>query len=180
MHMPSLRLLFAVLLVSPALGGCALFGPYPTCEGTESAVAELAKLPGLELRPERARPVGAAPGAMATASCTADSGDAYLTAERLYSYDGSRAEVLEYYGRAAPAAGWRPVGSLDFGPDSRAVLFCFESKDRPSITLQFLSAQQLRDIHGVDPGPESTGSGGRTLFSLSAEAATDGSRIGCV
>lgn len=179
MHMPSLRLLFAVLLVSSSVSGCSLFSPTPTCKGTEAAVAELAALPVLELRPERATPVGAAPGAAAEGSCTDDTMGAWLTAERLYAYDGGRAEVLEYYGREARAAGWRPVDPLDFGRDGRIVLFCFESEEQPSITLSFLSAEQLREWHGVEPGPDAGGSGSRTWFSLSAEADTDGSRMGC-
>ncbi|MFG2873915.1 hypothetical protein ACGFYU_02705 [Streptomyces sp. NPDC048337] len=123
---------------------------------------------------------GEGPGEPAAqAHCTEDSGDAYLTAERLYSYDGTREEVLEYYGREAPPAGWRPVGRLDTGPDRQISVFCFESNDRPSITLAFESPEDLREFYGVEPGPAPGGPGSRIWFRWSAEAASDGSRMDC-
>jgi hypothetical protein len=177
MNMFGLRLLLTALLVGTTLSGCSFISPFTTCEGTEPAVAELNGLPALELRPARAAPIGG--GAAAKAYCTEDSGEAWLTAERLYAYDGSRSEVLEYYGREAPAAGWRPMQSLDTGPDGRISVFCFESGEHPSVTLAFESPEELREFYGVDPGPEPSGPGSRIWFSLSAEAASDGSRMGC-
>lgn len=176
---PAFRLLFAALLLAPALSGCSLLAPFDTCEGTEAALAELAALPALELRPPRATPVAAEPEAAPAAHCVDDTGDAWLTAERLYVYEGSRAEVLEYYGREAPAAGWHPVHELGPGAAERFRLFCFESEERPSLTLDFPSSPILREVHLVDPGPESTGSGPRTWFAVSTESGTDGSPIGC-
>lgn len=177
MNMLGSRLLFAVMLVGTTLSGCSFISPFTTCEGTEAAVVKLNGLPVLELRPPRAAPVG--DGATDGAYCTDDSGDAWLTAKRLYAYDGSRAEVLEYYGREAPAAGWHPVPGLDTGPDGRISVFCFESGEHPSVTLVFESPEHLRLFYGVEPGPDAIGPGSRIWFSLSAEAASDGSRMSC-
>ncbi|MEU2389600.1 hypothetical protein [Streptomyces sp. NPDC007369] len=178
MNMPGcLRSLCASLLLVPALSACGLVPQFASCEGTDAALAELAKVPMLELRPDGATPLGG--GAAPAARCVEDTAGAWLTAGRLYAYSGSRTEVLEYYGRVAPAAGWRPVHDLDVGPDGRMAVFCFESRSRPSVTLAFNTAQELREFHDLDPGPEADGSGPRTWFSLSAEADTDGSRMGC-
>ncbi|MEV6394718.1 hypothetical protein AB0M39_08035 [Streptomyces sp. NPDC051907] len=176
MNTLGLRLLLAALFVGATLSGCSLVSPFTTCEGTEAAVARLNELKALELRPEGAKPLD---GEGAAAYCTDDSGDAWLTAERWYSYDGSRTDVLEYYGREAPAAGWRPMQSLDTGPDGRMSVFCFESGEHPSVTLAFESPEYLREFYGVEPGPYPAGPGSRIWFSLSAEAASDGSRMSC-
>ena len=109
-----------------------------------------------------------------------DSGDAGLTAERLYVLHGTREEVLEYYGRAAPAAGWRPVHDLDTGPDGRRAVFCFDADERPSVTLAFDTPERPREFYELDPGPEAADPGSHVWFSLFAESATDGSRLGCL
>ncbi|MFE2322771.1 hypothetical protein ACFXD5_02380 [Streptomyces sp. NPDC059385] len=177
MNMAGLRMLLVVLFAGTTLSACSFFAPFTTCEGTESAVAKLNGLPALQLRPERATPLDREPAAQA--QCIEDSGDAYLTAGRLYSYDGSREEVLDYYGREAPAAGWHPIHRLDTGPDGRIAVFCFESDKRPSITLAFESPEYLHEFYGAEPGPAPGGPGSRIWFSWSAEAASDGSRMDC-
>ncbi|MFD9408700.1 hypothetical protein ACFWBN_17020 [Streptomyces sp. NPDC059989] len=177
MNMLGLRLALAALVVGTTLSGCTFFAPFTTCEGTDSAVAELDRLPVLNLRPPQASPAG--DGKADGAACHEDSGDAWLSANRLYTYDGSRAELLEYYGREAPAAGWRPIQRLDTGPDGQISVFCFESREQPSITLAFESREHLRELYGIEPGPDPMGPGSRIWFSLSAEAASDGSRMGC-
>ncbi|MEU7603590.1 hypothetical protein [Streptomyces sp. NPDC041003] len=178
MNMLAVRVLLAVLLVGTSLSGCSLLSPFETCEGTGPAVAELDALPALALRPEGAVSVGGGP--WAGSSCVDDTAGAWLSAERLHAYGGTREQVLEYYGREAPAAGWRPVDDLDTGPDGRRAVFCFESADRPSITLAFESPEQLREVYGVEPDPGALlGVDARTWFSWSAEAAPDGSRMSC-
>ncbi|MFJ4776674.1 hypothetical protein [Streptomyces sp. NPDC088762] len=177
MNMLGLRLLLVTVLLGGALSGCSLLSPFTTCEGTASAVAKLNELPALALRPAGAVPIDEE--AEAQAYCTEDSGDAGLTARRLYAYDGSRTEVQEYYARAAPAAGWHPVHSLTTQPEAGFSVFCFESDRHPSVTLAFESPEELREVYGVDPGPEPAGPGSRIWFQLFAEAATDGSRMGC-
>ncbi|MFI6150924.1 hypothetical protein [Streptomyces sp. NPDC051109] len=169
MNMRAVRVLLAVLLVGTGLSGCSLLPPFETCEGTGPAVAELDELPALALRPEGAVSVG---GPWAGSSCVDDTAGAWLSAQRLYAYGGTREEVLEYYGREAQAAGWRPVQELNVGPDGRMAVFCFESADRPSITLAFDSPEMLREIYGVAPDPRALlGVDVRTWFSWSAEAA---------
>ncbi|MFD6225555.1 hypothetical protein ACFWFZ_01520 [Streptomyces sp. NPDC060232] len=178
MNMIAGRALLAFLLIGTSLSGCSVLPPYETCEGTEAAVAELDQLPALDLRPKGAASVGGAP--WAGAECVDDTGGAWLSATRFYAFGGTRKDVLEYYGREASAAGWRPVDALDTGPDGRVAVFCFESPDRPSITLAFDSPQDLREIYGKEPHPAALlGVAARTWFSLSAEAETDGSRISC-
>ncbi|MFD3696914.1 hypothetical protein ACFWUZ_12305 [Streptomyces sp. NPDC058646] len=178
MNMLAMRVLLAVLLAGAGLSGCSLLLPSASCEGTGPAVAELDGLPVLALRPEGAVPVGG--GSWAEAACVDDTGGAWLSAQRLYAYGGTKEEVLEYYGREARAAGWRPVDDLDTGPDGRTALFCFASADRPSIMLSFESPAMLRKIYGMQPPPAALlGVDARTWYSLSAEAAPDGSSMGC-
>ncbi|MFJ1566101.1 hypothetical protein [Streptomyces erythrochromogenes] len=177
MNMLALRAVLAALLMGTSLSGCSL-PHFDTCEGTEAAVAELDQLPALELHPKGAVAVGGDP--WSGAHCVDDTAGAWLTADRFYAYGGTRREVVEYYGREAPAAGWRPVGSLDRGLDRGFVVFCFESADRPSVTLSFTSPEELREFYGTEPHPaELLGVDARTLYSWSAEAETDGSRIDC-
>ncbi|WP_051806678.1 hypothetical protein [Streptomyces sp. NRRL F-2664] len=177
MNMTAARPLLAFLLVGTGLSGCSLLPPYETCRGTEAAVAELDRLPVLELHPPGAVAVG---GPWAGARCVDDTGGAWLTADRLYAYGGTREDVLDHYRRAAAAAGWRPVGDLDTGPDGRIAVFCFENPDGPSITLAFDSPTRLREVHGTEPHPAARlGVDARTWFAWSAEAAPDGSRMNC-
>ncbi|MFG2867263.1 hypothetical protein [Streptomyces sp. NPDC048338] len=176
MNMLGLRLLLAVLLVGTTLTGCSALSPFDTCEDTESPLRKLDAVEVLDLRPAEARPVDGG----SRAYCTDDSGDAGLRAERLYVFHGTRDEVLEYYGRAAPAAGWRPVQDLDTGPDGRRAVFCFDADARPSVTLAFDTPESLREFYGLDPGPEAADPGSHVWFSLFAESSTDGSRLGCL
>ncbi|MER6447822.1 hypothetical protein DEJ51_06570 [Streptomyces venezuelae] len=177
MNMLGARLLPLVLLAVTALNGCSLIPPYASCEGTGAALAELDALPVLALRPARAVPVEG--GTATTAHCVDDTAGAWLDARRLYAYDGSREEVLEYYAREAPAAGWRPPGRFAEARTLGFSVFCFESREQPSLTLAFERPEQLRELDGLqlDPGPG--GPGSRIWFSLSVEAETDGSRMDC-
>ncbi|MFE1825879.1 hypothetical protein [Streptomyces yangpuensis] len=178
MNMLAVRALLAALLVGTGLSGCSLLPPFESCGGTEAAVAELDQLPALELRPKGAASIGGDP--WAGAHCVDDTGGAWLTATRFYAYGGTRKEVLEYYGREAAAAGWRPVHDLDAAFGAGFAVFCFESADRPSMTLDFTSPERLREIYGTQPHPASLlGVDARTWFSWSTEATPDGSSISC-
>ncbi|MFD3538389.1 hypothetical protein ACFWUQ_02670 [Streptomyces sp. NPDC058662] len=177
MNMIGLRLLLATVLAGATLSGCSFLSPFATCEGTGPEVAALDELPALDLHPPGARPLdgGAADGA----TCTDDSGDAWLSADRLYVYDGNAADVLAYYARELPAAGWHPVQRIGAAPEGRTPVTCFESPDRPSVIVTFESPADLREFYLVDPGPEPTDSVPRTWFHVFAEASTDGSRMDC-
>ncbi|MFJ9646256.1 hypothetical protein [Streptomyces sp. NPDC101206] len=177
MNMPGLRALCALPLLASALGGCSLPPAFGSCEGTDAAVAELAKVPVLELRPDRATPLG--DGAGPDAHCTEESGVAWLYAGRLYAYGGSREEVREYYERAAPDVGWRPAGDHRPAQDDQRHRVCFESHGRPSVTLGFPTAQEVREAYGTEPGPEADATGPRIWFSVYATAENDGSSSGC-
>ncbi|HET6858672.1 MAG TPA: hypothetical protein VFH94_16480 [Streptomyces sp.] len=176
MNMPGLRLLLTTLLLGATLSACSSITSSTTCEDTEQAAAALDRLPELQLRPARATPVA---GATNKAYCTQDSGDAWLTAERLYAHHGSRAGVQEYYTREAAAAGWRPVQDPNTGAGDSTSALCFESSGQPSLTLAFESQEDLREFYGVKPGPELSGRDARIWFSWSTETAPDGSPMGC-
>ncbi len=177
MNMRALRAVLAVVLMGAGLSGCSL-PHFETCEGTEAGVAELDQLPALDLHPKGAVVVAGQP--WSGADCVDDTAGAWLTADRFYAYGGTRREVVEYYGREASALGWRPVDSLGRGLDRGYAVFCFESADRPSITLSFNSSEDLREFYGTQPHPaELLGVDARTFYSWSAEAETDGSRIDC-
>ncbi|WP_328792200.1 MULTISPECIES: hypothetical protein [unclassified Streptomyces] len=178
MNMLAGRAFLAALLMGTGLSGCAFLPHFETCGGTGAALAELERLPALELRPKGAAAVDGVP--WSGAHCVDDTAGAWLTAERFYAYGGTRNEVLEYYGREASAAGWRPVDDLDMGSDGRFVVFCFESADRPSLTLSFTSPEELRESSGTEPHPaELLGVDARTWYTWSTEAAADGSRMDC-
>ncbi|MFG2484880.1 hypothetical protein ACGFSI_19240 [Streptomyces virginiae] len=177
MNMLVVRAFLAALLMGTSLSGCSL-PHFETCGGTEAAVAALNQLPVLELHPKGAVVVGGVP--WSGAHCVDDTAGAWLTAERFYAYGGTRKDVLEYYGREASAAGWRPVDGLDIGLDRGFVVFCFESADQPSVTLSFTSPEQLREFYGMGPHPaELLSVDARTWYTWSAEAEPDGSRMDC-
>ncbi|WP_143568854.1 MULTISPECIES: hypothetical protein [Streptomyces] len=179
MNTLAVRALLAALLTGTALSGCSLLPPFETCGGeTDAAVAELDRLPALELHPEGAAAVDGHP--WSGAHCIDDTAGAWLTAERFYAYAGTRKEVLDYYRREASAAGWRPIDDLDKGYDAGFAVFCFEAADRPSMTLDFASPEMLRELHGTQPHPaELLGVDSRTWYTWSAEAEPDGSRMDC-
>ncbi|MFD6876658.1 MULTISPECIES: hypothetical protein [unclassified Streptomyces] len=177
MNMIGLWLLLATVLVGATLSGCSFLSPFTTCEGTGPEPAALDELSALDLHPAGARSV--AGGAADGATCTDDSGDAWLSADRLYVYDGSAADVLAYYARELPAAGRHPVELPGALPEGRIPVTCFESPDRPSGTVDFETPADLREFYQVGPGPEPTGSVPRTWIHVLAEASADGSRMDC-
>ncbi|MFF5705052.1 hypothetical protein ACFY7H_21475 [Streptomyces sp. NPDC012794] len=177
MNMTGVRLLLATVLAAAALSGCSHLSPFTTCEGTGPQVAALDQSPALDLHPPGARPLHG--GATDGATCTDDSGDAWLSADRLYVYDGSAADVLAYYARELPAAGWHPVRRSGPVPAGGTPVSCFESPDRPSVVVTFESPADLREFYQVDPGPEPAGSAPRTWVHVYTEASTDGSRMDC-
>ncbi|MFF3013337.1 hypothetical protein [Streptomyces sp. NPDC057939] len=177
MNMMGLRLSLATVLVGAALSGCSFLSPFTTCEGTGPEVAALDELSALDLHPPGATPVGG--GSADSATCTDDSGDAWLSADRLYVYDGSAEDVRAYYARELPAAGWDPPRRAGAAVAGRIPLTCYESPDRPSVTVAFETPADLREFYGVDPGPAPAGSASRVWIHLFAEASTDGSRMDC-
>ncbi|MFI5672547.1 hypothetical protein [Streptomyces sp. NPDC051704] len=96
-----------VTALAGGLAGCSLVSPYASCEGSEPRLKEMASLTILDAKPPQATPP-AGHTEVETACDDDSSGDAWLSAERLYSAPGSKAEILGYYTRAATADGWKP------------------------------------------------------------------------
>ncbi|MFF4850581.1 hypothetical protein [Streptomyces sp. NPDC001194] len=95
-----------VTALAAGLAGCSLVDPYATCEGSEPRLREMASLTILDAKPPRATPP-AGHTEVGTACDDDSSGDAWLSAERLYSASESKAEILGYYTEAATADGWK-------------------------------------------------------------------------
>ncbi|MCX5149632.1 hypothetical protein OHB36_23115 [Streptomyces sp. NBC_00320] len=95
-----------VTVLAGGLTGCSLLHPYASCEGSEPRLKEMASLAILDAKPPQASPP--AGYTEVESACDDDgSGDAWLSAERLYSSKQSKAEILEHYTKAAAADGWK-------------------------------------------------------------------------
>ncbi|MFJ3927434.1 hypothetical protein [Streptomyces sp. NPDC090022] len=146
----------AVLLVGAATG-CAFFSPFSSCEGTGAALRALDADPVLQVRPPEAAPATGLD--LAGGDCTDDSGDAWLSAERMYSHPGTPRQVLDHYRAVLPAQGW----SLR-GPDAvddpvhpvRVLSFSHGSSGR-ELTLAFETPDTLVQWYDYRPGPETAG-----------------------
>ncbi|MBC7267998.1 MAG: hypothetical protein H5T76_04635, partial [Streptomyces sp.] len=105
------RVLLAVVCAAGVLTGCQTLADAALdagCEGTESRVAKLGSYRVLDSRPRgTVVPRGFED---LDSGCWADSGEAWLYAERTYVFPGGRAEVVRHYRRAAERDGWRPSG----------------------------------------------------------------------
>ncbi|MGW8777624.1 hypothetical protein ACWGNM_06075 [Streptomyces sp. NPDC055796] len=101
----STALLLSASLVT-ALAGCSLINPYASCEGSQPRLKEMAALPILDAKPPQATPPAGHPQ-VETACDDDSSGDAWLSAARLYSASESKTEILGYYTKAARADGWK-------------------------------------------------------------------------
>ncbi|MFI6150711.1 hypothetical protein [Streptomyces sp. NPDC051109] len=95
-----------VTALAGGLAGCSLVNPYASCERSEPRLRELASLTILDAKPPRATPP-AGHTEVETACDDDSSGDAWLSAERLYSAPEPKTEILDYYTRAATADGWK-------------------------------------------------------------------------
>ncbi|MFG2973651.1 hypothetical protein ACGFYY_11670 [Streptomyces sp. NPDC048331] len=168
-------LLLSAVIVAGGLSGCSLLTPFKTCEGTEARMKELESLPLLASPPPGA-------GAPRTfdgdyAECADDSGDAWLSAGRTYTYPGTRQEVLDHYRKAAEADGWRfePEPALDRNSDDA----CFtkgEDGQAKTFTLSFPPARFLKEFYGPEAAAEfASGSG----FELTAGSEADGATTSC-
>ncbi|MEJ8644210.1 hypothetical protein WKI68_28605 [Streptomyces sp. MS1.HAVA.3] len=98
-------LLLSAAIVAGGLTGCSVLSPFTTCDGTEARMKELQSLPLLASPPPGATPPRHVEAVYS--ECADDSGDAWLSAGRLYVYPGTRQEVLDHYRKATEADGWR-------------------------------------------------------------------------
>ncbi|GGX82512.1 hypothetical protein [Streptomyces fructofermentans] len=171
-------LLVATALLTAGLTGCSALSPFNTCEDTAERVKQLRSQPILKSVPKGA--IAPKDPTLVESGCIDDSGDAWLYADRIYAFPGSRQQVVDHYLGAAEADGWRlrpdpvdpdiadSVGGLCFtkGGDGHALL----------LTVQFTTAGQLKVEHEYDAGPEfDSGSG----FEIEVGSETDGATTGC-
>ncbi|MEV7557539.1 hypothetical protein [Streptomyces sp. NPDC089795] len=167
-------LLLSAVIVAGGLSGCSLLTPFKTCEGTEARMKELESLPLLASPP---------PGASAPrtfdgdyAECADDSGDAWLSAGRTYTYPGTRQEVLDHYRKAAEADGWRE-SEQKFGRSPWDVCFTKGEDGRSKVLdVSFPPAHFITDFYGPEAGAEfATGSG----FDITVGSEADGATTSC-
>ncbi|MGV9319035.1 hypothetical protein [Streptomyces sp. NPDC003660] len=100
----------AAALVLPAtlLSGCSLVQGGASCEGSVAAREALAAEPVLSSPPGGATDPANYRGVGVSTGCDDDSpGPAWVHADRLYTFPGSRRAVVDHYARVAAAGGWR-------------------------------------------------------------------------
>ncbi|MFB6895657.1 hypothetical protein [Streptomyces hydrogenans] len=171
-------LLLATALMTAGLTGCSALSPFNTCDDTVVRLRDLRSQPILESVPKGATaPKGLAP---VYAECVDDSGDAWLYAERVYAFPGSRQEVVDFYHTTAEADGWhlQHDPSDPSTPETTAGLCFTKGGDGEALllTVQFPTASQLKFIYGYDAGPEfDSGS----AFEIEVGSETDGAETGC-
>lgn len=99
----------ATLVLPAALlgGGCPLTHG-GSCDGTGAAREDLAAQPVLSAAPDGAWEPANYRGAAVSTGCDDDSpGKAWLHADRVYAFTGTRQAVIEHYARTAAVQGWR-------------------------------------------------------------------------
>ncbi|MEU3777442.1 hypothetical protein AB0F11_30465 [Streptomyces sp. NPDC032472] len=169
-------LLLSTALVVGGASSCSLLSPFTSCDGTESRVRDLAALPLLASAPPGAK--AAAGDAAAYSGCEDDSGDAWLSAGRLYAYPGTAQEVIAHYRKAAAADGWQlhtpPSPHAD--PDLEACFTQGEEGHFKQVTVNFVSPRELKEIYGQSLGPDFTTG---LAYRVEAGSEADGARTPC-
>lgn len=171
-------LLLATALLAAGLTGCSALSPFNTCDDTATRVKELRSQPILQSAPEGAT----VPKDMASvdAGCIDDSGDAWLYAARVYTFPGSRQQVVDFYRTTAKADDWhlQHDPSDPNTPETTAGLCFTKGGDGEALllTVQFTTASDLKLEYDYDAGPEfDSGSG----FEIEVGSETDGAETGC-
>ncbi|WP_230887103.1 hypothetical protein [Streptomyces spinoverrucosus] len=171
-------LLLATALLAAGLTGCSALSPFNTCDDTATRVEELRSQPILQSAPAGA--IVPKDLASVRAGCLDDSGDAWLYAERIYAFPGSRQEVVDFYRTTAKADSWRVQSDpVDLSTPETVAGLCFTKGGDGNallLTVQFTTAGELKFEHGYEAGPEfDSGSG----FEIEVGSETDGAKTGC-
>ncbi|MFD6934758.1 hypothetical protein ACFWAP_01190 [Streptomyces goshikiensis] len=182
------RRVLALVVVASGITGCSALSPFTTCEGTEAAMTSLRREPVLEVRLEGTRELKGFEGL--SSACVDDSGDAWMTASRLYAAPADAATVLRFYREAATADGWRqgkgradppvlPVLPGVPGPPGEMARSCFsrggEGRVR-ELTVDIVPARRAKEEYGWEPpAPPAV----ETLYTVDVGAAVDGTRMEC-
>ncbi|MFI6002079.1 hypothetical protein ACIA98_17005 [Streptomyces sp. NPDC051366] len=162
-----------VTVLAGGLAGCSLIDPHTSCEGSEPRLKELSALTILDAKPPQATPPPDYADVETDCSDGSSSGDAWLHAGRIYSFPGSKTEVLAYYTKAAAADGWK----LEENTSARQAPvdvegLCFSKGDDGKamhLSIEFR-------IMAMKPGPDfGTGTG----FTVSVGAEVDGTKTPC-
>lgn len=166
-HAAHLTTLFAFLVGS--LTACSPLLEVRGCEGSDDRVREMASHEILESHPAKAF----VPAAFKDleSGCWEDSGEAWVTAERIYVYPGPKAEVIAYYEDKAKRDGWKQSSArpLTKGEQMNVCFTGTEKADGTMLTVSFLSEQILRD-EGRDPSPGfDVGSGYRVVVTSTVD-----------
>ncbi|WP_283844515.1 hypothetical protein [Streptomyces sp. RerS4] len=158
-----LRVLPALALTAGCLTGCSMLSLFPTCEGTEVELSRLERDPVLEERPEGTVELKGFEGV--TAECVEDSGDAWLSASRLYVAPVDPRTLMRRYREAAEQRGWTVQPNPTVLPEEVAGL-CFSSAGQGrsrDVTVQVVWAREAKEEYGYEPPP---GPSAHTLYRL--------------
>ncbi|WP_326590464.1 hypothetical protein [Streptomyces sp. NBC_01294] len=163
-------LLLSAAVVAGGLTGCSVLSPFTTCEGTEARMKELESLPLLASPPPGATPPQSYDGFLS--ECADDSGDAWLSAGRLYAYPGTRQEVLDHYRKAAEADGWQFWPQPVAGYELKGLCFTKgEEGQAKQLMLNFVSARDYVEFYGPGSGQEFASGAG---FEIEVGSTADG------
>ncbi|MFB7469572.1 hypothetical protein [Kitasatospora sp. NPDC056184] len=161
------RLEIAVLVLVMVVGGSfvvafgsLLGGAGDQCSGQGARLAALDRLDAFAVTPSGSQEVK---GSADTAECVGeDSTDAWLSGSRLYTYGGNREDLIDFYTRELSRLGWEREGP---GRGSADVRTCFTRRSESGWETLTITFRQGAEADGT--------------FQASAEAAMDGSKIGC-
>ncbi len=174
--------LLTTVLATGALAGCELLDAASTsgCEGTESRVDKLKSYGVLDSRPTGTiLPQGFED---LDAGCWADSGEAWLYAERTYVFPGDRTEVIQYYRAAAEREGWKlsrdARQALEKDPSASLCFTRGGTDDATTLDVYFLTKATL-DAEETETGPEFASGFGYRVSVGSAASTADDSPAGC-
>ncbi|MER8033018.1 hypothetical protein ABTZ78_29100 [Streptomyces bauhiniae] len=96
-----------LLLPAALLTGCSLVNSGASCDGSDAARKDLAAQRVLSSPPAGAADPANYRGAGVSTGCDDDSaGPAWLHADRVYAFPGTRQAVIDHYTRTAAAQGW--------------------------------------------------------------------------
>ncbi|MFJ8663067.1 hypothetical protein [Streptomyces sp. NPDC093795] len=166
-------------LAGGGLTGCLSPSFLKSCEGSEALVEEVASLRIFDAAPAGATALRGFEEV--ESECVADSGDAWVAADRVYTYPGTQAQVLRHYRTVAERDGWElvPEDPSLAATTGRDVGLCFTRGghgDMKVLDVFFPTAEYFEYGGLTPPGPEFD-SGAGYVVTVSSEV--DGDVQGC-
>ncbi|MFB7473810.1 hypothetical protein [Kitasatospora sp. NPDC056184] len=130
------------------------------CSGQDARLAALDQLDAFTVKPSGSQEVKESAD---SADCVGDdSAGSWLYSSRVYTYGGNREDLIGFYKRELSGLGWKREGP-ESGPSD--VRTCFTRKSEMGWEKLTITFRQGAEADGT--------------FRTSAEAAVDGSKIGC-